>query len=46
MSDLTDKQLLRRLRVKPWLDANGEEDLRLNYDLNERSVVFDVGGYR
>ncbi len=32
-------------RVKPWTLANGDKTLRLNYDLNEDSLVFDLGGY-
>ena len=32
-------------RVKPWTQANGDKTLRLNYDLNENSIVFDMGGY-
>ena len=29
-----------------WIEAKGDSTLRLNYDLNEDSIVFDVGGYR
>ena len=32
-------------RVKPWFKANGDKTLRLDYDLNEQSTVFDLGGY-
>lgn len=33
-------------RAKPWFMINGDKTLRLNYgDLNEQSVVFDLGGY-
>jgi FkbM family methyltransferase len=32
-------------RVRPWFAANGDKTLRLEYDLNADSVVFDVGGY-
>ena len=32
-------------RVLPWFKINGDQTLRLNYDLNESSVVFDLGGY-
>jgi FkbM family methyltransferase len=32
-------------RVRPWFRDNGDKTLRLNYDLNENSVVFDLGGY-
>jgi FkbM family methyltransferase len=29
-----------------WLSDSGDSTLRLNYDLNENSTVFDLGGYR
>lgn len=32
-------------RVVPWFRDNGDKTLRLNYDLNDKSVVFDLGGY-
>lgn len=32
-------------RVKPWFKINGDKTLRLNYDLNNDSMVFDLGGY-
>ena len=32
-------------RVIPWLKAHGDQTLRLNYNLNENSIVFDMGGY-
>lgn len=32
-------------RVKPWMLANGDKTMRLNYDLSENSLVFDLGGY-
>jgi FkbM family methyltransferase len=28
-----------------WFDDNGDRTLRLNYPLDEQSIVFDVGGY-
>lgn len=31
--------------VIEWRTAEGDKTLRLNYDLNENSMVFDVGGY-
>lgn len=37
---------IQRERVMPWVNVNGDQTLRLNYDLNEKSVVFDVGGYK
>jgi FkbM family methyltransferase len=33
-------------RCQPWFRDNGDKTLRLNYDLNENSVVFDLGGYK
>ena len=32
-------------RVIQWVRDDGDKTLRLNYDLNENSLVFDVGGY-
>lgn len=32
-------------RVKPWFKVNGDKTLRLNYTLDENSIVFDLGGY-
>lgn len=32
-------------RVRPWFADNGDKTLRLNYNLNEKSIVFDLGGY-
>lgn len=31
--------------VERWFADNGDHTLRLNYSLNENSVVFDLGGY-
>lgn len=31
--------------IDKWIEAKGDETLRLDYDLREDSVVFDVGGY-
>ncbi|MES2812670.1 MAG: FkbM family methyltransferase [Bacteroidota bacterium] len=39
-------ELIQRERVLPWFAVKGDETLRLDYDLNEKSVVFDVGGYK
>ena len=33
-------------RIKPWFAANGDKTLRLNYELNENSIVIDLGGYQ
>jgi FkbM family methyltransferase len=40
---LNDK--IQAQRVEPWFKAKGDETLRLNYPLNETSLVLDVGGY-
>ena len=32
-------------RVIPWFEIQGDKTLRLDYDLNEKSLVFDLGGY-
>lgn len=32
-------------RVIPWFHDNGDKTHRLNYDLNENSLVLDLGGY-
>jgi|SRR5579859_906269 len=36
---------LQRERVIPWFRDQGDKTLRVEYDLNENSVVFDLGGY-
>ena len=33
------------LEIEKWVRDNGDQTHRINYDLNEDSVVFDVGGY-
>lgn len=33
-------------RVKEWYRVDGDSELRLNYDLNKESVVFDFGGFK
>jgi FkbM family methyltransferase len=32
-------------RVIPWFQAKGDKTFRLDYDLNENSLVFDLGGH-
>ena len=46
----TDQSQIRQLslqaiRFKTWFSNNGDKTHRLNYDLNEDSIVFDLGGY-
>ena len=39
-------QRLQNARCKEWFKDNGDEKLRLNYQLNSMSLVYDVGGYQ
>lgn len=32
-------------RVAPWFRNQGDKTLRLDYNLNDKSIVFDLGGY-
>lgn len=36
---------LQSLRVIPWFKDNGDKTHRVNYELNENSIVMDLGGY-
>ena len=36
----------QRKRVAQWFADHGDETLRLNYELDENSLVFDLGGYK
>jgi FkbM family methyltransferase len=45
-SVISPNDLIQKERVLPWFAVKGDETLRLNYDLNEKSLVFDVGGYK
>jgi len=38
------KEFLQK-KVESWFKIQGDKTLRLDYDLNENSMVFDVGGY-
>lgn len=38
-------RIRQKIRAMPYFRANGDKTLRLNYDLNKGSIVFDVGGY-
>lgn len=42
---ISHNDLIQHKRVQPWFKINGDETLRLDYDLNSNSIVFDVGGY-
>jgi len=37
---------LQEYRVIQWNTVGGDLNFRLNHDLNENSIVFDVGGYK
>jgi FkbM family methyltransferase len=37
---------IQYLRAQPWFKVNGDDTLRLDYVLNENSIVFDLGGYK
>jgi FkbM family methyltransferase len=37
--------LTKSKEIREWRKIEGDKNLRLNYDLNENSIVFDVGGY-
>lgn len=32
-------------RTKPWFEIQGDQTLRLDYDLNSESIAVDLGGY-
>lgn len=36
----------QKKRVARWFADNGDETLRLEYELDENSLVFDLGGYK
>lgn len=36
----------RKKILNAYFEVNGDETLRLDYDLNEDSIVFDLGGYK
>lgn len=35
----------QKIRTIKWFKDNGDKTLRLNYELNNNSIIFDVGGY-
>ena len=37
---------IQSLRCVKWFEDKGDETLRLNYPLNENSIVFDIGGFK
>ena len=45
-ADKNKQRKIQRERCKSWFIAKGDKTLRLDYDLNKDSVVFDLGGYK
>lgn len=43
---LAHNSQIQYLRCVPWFKDKGDETLRLNYALDENSLVFDIGGYK
>jgi len=43
---ISENDRIQAKRVVSWFADKGDETLRLDYDLNENSIVFDVGGYK
>ncbi len=43
---VTSPEYISAQRAKKWFEDKGDETLRLDYDLTENSVVFDIGGYK
>ncbi len=41
----TPEILYKKKVVSDWVENKGDKTLRLNYELDENSVVFDIGGY-
>jgi FkbM family methyltransferase len=44
-NDKKNPQSIQAIRCESWFRVNGDTTLRLNYDLNSNSLVFDLGGY-
>jgi FkbM family methyltransferase len=45
-TSLVENKRLQFYRVETWNNSQMGRSLRLDYDLTERSVVFDLGGFR
>lgn len=43
---LGKEKLIQYKRCQPWFEIKGDQTLRLNYQLNKESIVFDLGGYK
>ena len=46
LPQINPNDLIQHNRVQPWFATNGDQTLRLDYDLNSGSTVFDIGGYK
>lgn len=45
-SPISKNNKIQAERVISWFVDKGDETLRLDYDLDENSIIFDVGGYK
>jgi len=43
---ISENDKIQAQRVISWFADKGDETLRLDYDLDENSTVFDIGGYK
>jgi len=43
---ISENDKLQAQRVVSWFADKGDDTLRLDYELNENSIIFDVGGYK
>lgn len=43
---ISENDKIQAQRVIYWFADKGDETLRLDYDLDENSIVFDIGGYK
>jgi FkbM family methyltransferase len=44
--DSNSPEKIQYKRCKPWFAVKGDATLRLNYNLNSESIVFDLGGFK
>ncbi|CAD7803923.1 hypothetical protein CHRY9390_01150 [Chryseobacterium aquaeductus] len=45
-SGISENEKIQAERCFSWFAAKGDETLRLDYELDENSTVFDIGGYK
>lgn len=43
---ISENDRIQAQRVISWFADKGDETLRLDYELNENSIIFDIGGYK